>query len=127
MACLGQVECRVRPFQRCSREGQTDCCCHDWLLMPINCLYNFQVLAKCKQLICFLFLIPQVTYCFDLYYDYTVHWYMHAWIWYLWYLMNICRDIAARNCLLTCKGKERVAKIADFGMARDIYRCVFDP
>jgi len=31
-------------------------------------------------------------------------------------------DIAARNCLLTCRGAERVAKIADFGMARDIYR-----
>lgn len=35
------------------------------------------------------------------------------------------RDIAARNCLLTCPGPERVAKIGDFGMARDIYRCTF--
>lgn len=34
----------------------------------------------------------------------------------------IHRDIAARNCLLTCRGAGRVVKIADFGMARDIYR-----
>ncbi|XP_017761306.1 PREDICTED: leukocyte tyrosine kinase receptor isoform X2 [Eufriesea mexicana] len=34
----------------------------------------------------------------------------------------IHRDIAARNCLLTCKGSGRVVKIADFGMAKDIYR-----
>ncbi|XP_051176144.1 leukocyte tyrosine kinase receptor-like [Leptopilina boulardi] len=34
----------------------------------------------------------------------------------------IHRDIAARNCLLTCKGPGRIVKIADFGMARDIYR-----
>uniref|UniRef100_UPI0035901350 leukocyte tyrosine kinase receptor n=1 Tax=Myxine glutinosa TaxID=7769 RepID=UPI0035901350 len=34
----------------------------------------------------------------------------------------IHRDIAARNCLLTSKGTGRVAKIGDFGMARDIYR-----
>lgn len=32
------------------------------------------------------------------------------------------RDIAARNCLLTCPGAGRIAKIGDFGMARDIYR-----
>ncbi|XP_011494179.1 PREDICTED: leukocyte tyrosine kinase receptor [Ceratosolen solmsi marchali] len=34
----------------------------------------------------------------------------------------IHRDIAARNCLLTSKEPGRVVKIADFGMARDIYR-----
>ncbi|XP_045532211.1 ALK tyrosine kinase receptor isoform X1 [Pieris brassicae] len=34
----------------------------------------------------------------------------------------IHRDIAARNCLLTSRGPGRVCKIADFGMARDIYR-----
>ncbi|XP_076300861.1 anaplastic lymphoma kinase isoform X1 [Lasioglossum baleicum] len=34
----------------------------------------------------------------------------------------IHRDIAARNCLLTCKEIGRVVKIADFGMAKDIYR-----
>ncbi|XP_055946629.1 leukocyte tyrosine kinase receptor-like isoform X2 [Argiope bruennichi] len=34
----------------------------------------------------------------------------------------IHRDIAARNCLLTTKDADRVVKIADFGMARDIYR-----
>ncbi|KAG8201799.1 hypothetical protein JTE90_027282 [Oedothorax gibbosus] len=34
----------------------------------------------------------------------------------------IHRDIAARNCLLTSKDADRGVKIADFGMARDIYR-----
>lgn len=37
----------------------------------------------------------------------------------------IHRDIAARNCLLTSKEPGRVVKIADFGMARDIYSSEF--
>uniref|UniRef100_A0A2I2YR44 receptor protein-tyrosine kinase n=1 Tax=Gorilla gorilla gorilla TaxID=9595 RepID=A0A2I2YR44_GORGO len=37
----------------------------------------------------------------------------------------IHRDIAARNCLLSCAGPSRVAKIGDFGMARDIYRASY--
>ena len=31
-------------------------------------------------------------------------------------------SLFSRNCLLTSKGPERIVKIADFGMARDIYR-----
>ncbi|OXB61148.1 hypothetical protein ASZ78_008432 [Callipepla squamata] len=52
-------------------------------------------------------------------------------------LLNIARDIACgckyleenhfihRNCLLTCAGEGRIAKIGDFGMARDIYRASY--
>lgn len=40
------------------------------------------------------------------------------------WLFFLNRDIAARNCLLTTKGPERVAKLADFGMSRDVYRYV---
>uniref|UniRef100_A0A672IBI1 receptor protein-tyrosine kinase n=1 Tax=Salarias fasciatus TaxID=181472 RepID=A0A672IBI1_SALFA len=39
--------------------------------------------------------------------------------------LPVFRDIAARNCLLTCPGPDRVAKIGDFGMARDIYRASY--
>ncbi|GMS80247.1 hypothetical protein PENTCL1PPCAC_2422, partial [Pristionchus entomophagus] len=31
------------------------------------------------------------------------------------------RDIAARNCLLTTRTEGRIVKLADFGMARDVY------
>ncbi|XP_045540777.1 ALK tyrosine kinase receptor [Papilio machaon] len=44
---------------------------------------------------------------------------------YLESLRFIHRDIAARNCLLTSRGPGRVVKIADFGMARDVYRAEY--
>ncbi|GMT11272.1 hypothetical protein PFISCL1PPCAC_2569, partial [Pristionchus fissidentatus] len=34
---------------------------------------------------------------------------------------HVHRDIAARNCLLTTRASGRVVKLADFGMARDVY------
>jgi len=43
---------------------------------------------------------------------------------YLENLHFIHRDIAARNCLLSTTGRNRVTKIADFGMSRDVYRYV---
>lgn len=33
----------------------------------------------------------------------------------------IHRDIAGRNCLVTSKGADRVVKIGDFGLAKDLY------
>ncbi|CAJ0943124.1 unnamed protein product, partial [Mesorhabditis belari] len=40
-------------------------------------------------------------------------------------LVSMCLDVAkgsARNCLLTSQAHDRVVKIGDFGMARDVYR-----
>lgn len=37
----------------------------------------------------------------------------------------VLRDLAARNCLVSVKGygdPERVVKIGDFGLARDVYK-----
>ncbi|XP_052084676.1 leukocyte tyrosine kinase receptor-like [Mytilus californianus] len=39
---------------------------------------------------------------------------------YLEQIKFVHRDIAARNCLLTSKQTDRLVKIADFGLARDI-------
>lgn len=41
---------------------------------------------------------------------------------YLESLRFIHRDLAARNILLTSRGVGRVAKIGDFGMAKDVYK-----
>lgn len=38
-------------------------------------------------------------------------------------ILSSGKDIAARNCLLSCSGPSQVAKIGDFGMARDVHRC----
>ena len=37
-------------------------------------------------------------------------------------MLKIRQAQLSRNCLLTTKAAGRVVKIADFGMARDIYR-----
>ncbi|KAI6228751.1 Tyrosine-protein kinase receptor [Aphelenchoides fujianensis] len=43
--------------------------------------------------------------------------------WYMERTKFVHRDLAARNCLLSSKGPDRVAKLADFGLSRDIFRC----
>ncbi|KAM7154754.1 LOW QUALITY PROTEIN: leukocyte tyrosine kinase receptor [Molossus nigricans] len=37
-------------------------------------------------------------------------------------ILSSGKDTAARNCLLSCSGSSQVAKIRDFGMARDVHR-----
>lgn len=32
-----------------------------------------------------------------------------------------CRDLAARNCLVTHENERRIVKIGDFGLAREVY------
>jgi len=37
-------------------------------------------------------------------------------------MCDICRDLAARNCLISLTDRGHVVKIGDFGLARDIYK-----
>lgn len=41
---------------------------------------------------------------------------------YLEEIRFVHRDLAARNCLVSCANGQRIVKIGDFGLARDIYK-----
>lgn len=88
------------------------------------CCTMVNLMCSCKEkrglkyMIIEFFFISQrlIEDCVNMWYSYT-----HGRI----PIYHFYRDIAARNCLLTEKGPNRVAKIADFGMTKNVFRFVW--